>query len=68
MIDIFSKKNYGKKNKNIERYYWEAIKELYIRVLMMLIDDTTKNEIMNLSNEIKNLLAFLFLYFFHKTL
>ena len=33
-----------RKIKNIERYYREAIKDPYIGVLMMVIDDTNKNQ------------------------
>ena len=43
--DIFRKKILKeKKIKNIERYYREAIKDPYTGVLMMIVDDTIKNE------------------------
>lgn len=43
--DIFKKKILSKKKiKNIERYYREAIKDPYIGVLMMIVDDTIKNQ------------------------
>ena len=43
--DFFRKKILKeKKFKNIERYYREAIKDPYIGVLMMIVDDTIKNE------------------------
>ena len=43
--DFFKKKILKqKKIKKIERYYREAIKDPYIGVLMMIIDDTNKNQ------------------------
>ena len=43
--DIFKKKILNKKkSKNIERYYREAIKDPYVGVLMMIVDDTIKNQ------------------------
>ncbi len=43
--DIFKKKILKeKKIKNIERYYREAIKDPYVGVLMMIVDDTIKNQ------------------------
>ena len=43
--DIFKKKILKeKKIKNIERYYREAIKDPYTGVLMMIVDDTIKNQ------------------------
>ena len=43
--DIFRKKILKeKKIKNIERYYREAIKDPYTGVLMMIVDDTIKNQ------------------------
>ena len=43
--DIFKKKILNKKKENnIERYYREAIKDPYTGVLMMLVDDTSKNQ------------------------
>ena len=43
--DIFKKKILNKKkNQNIERYYREAIKDPYVGVLMMIVDDTSKNQ------------------------
>ena len=43
--DIFKKKILNKKKENnIERYYREAIKDPYTGVLMMLVDDTTRNQ------------------------
>ena len=43
--DIFKKKILKeKKIKKIERYYREAIKDPYTGVLMMIVDDTIKNE------------------------
>ena len=43
--DFFKKKILSeKKSKNIERYYREAIKDPYTGVLMMIVDDTIKNQ------------------------
>ena len=43
--DFFKKKILKeKKIKNIERYYREAIKDPYTGVLMMIVDDTNKNQ------------------------
>ena len=43
--DIFKKKILSQKDiKKIERYYREAIKDPYTGVLMMIVDDTTKNQ------------------------
>ena len=44
-IDFFKKKILGqRKTKKIERYYREAIKDPYTGVLMMIVDDTIKNQ------------------------
>ena len=43
--DIFKSKILNKKRaNNIERYYREAIKDPYTGVLMMIVDDTSKNQ------------------------
>ena len=43
--DFFKKKILSeRKIKKIERYYREAIKDPYIGVLMMIVDDTSKNQ------------------------
>ena len=43
--DYFKKQILSQKNiKKIERYYREAIKDPYIGVLMMIVDDTIKNQ------------------------